>query len=61
VIRAGLRVLEAREEMRGLKLDALRAEIQRGIDSGPSVPAEKVFAQVRASLSAKKGQRPAKA
>jgi antitoxin ParD1/3/4 len=34
VVRAGLRLLEAEEE----KIDALRREIQKGIDSGPGEP-----------------------
>jgi antitoxin ParD1/3/4 len=43
VIRDGLRVLEDREKQRALKLEALRAEIQKGADSGPGIPAEEVF------------------
>ena len=39
VIREGLRLVEEREENRKAKLEALRAEIQKGFDSGP---AEKV-------------------
>ena len=34
VVRAGLRLLEAEEE----KIDALRRDIQKGIESGPSEP-----------------------
>lgn len=47
VIRDGLRVLEEREKFRAMQLEALRAEIQKGIDSGPGIPAEQVFADVR--------------
>jgi antitoxin ParD1/3/4 len=36
VIREGLRLVEEREERRKAKLEALRAEIQKGIDSGPA-------------------------
>jgi antitoxin ParD1/3/4 len=36
IMRDGLRLLEEREETRALKLDALRAAIQEGLDSGPS-------------------------
>lgn len=32
--------------------DALRAEILKGSDSGASIPAERVFAEVRAALAA---------
>jgi antitoxin ParD1/3/4 len=34
VVRAGLRLLESEEE----KIEALRREIQKGIDSGPAEP-----------------------
>ena len=36
VLREGLRLVEEREERRKAKLDALRAEIQKGFDSGPA-------------------------
>jgi antitoxin ParD1/3/4 len=36
VLREGLRLLEEREQHREAKLEALRAEIQKGIDSGPA-------------------------
>ena len=36
IIRDGLRLVEEREERRKAKLEALRAEIQKGIDSGPA-------------------------
>lgn len=48
VIRDGLRVLEDREKFRAMKLEALRAEIQKGADSGEGLPAEKVFARLKA-------------
>ena len=51
VIRDGLRALEEREALRGLKLDALRAEIQRGADSGAGIPAETVFKNVRRRIA----------
>jgi antitoxin ParD1/3/4 len=51
VIRDGLRVLEEREKFRAMKLEALRAEIQRGADSGSGIPAAEVFAGVRARLA----------
>jgi antitoxin ParD1/3/4 len=50
VIRDGLRTLEERQQFRAMKLDALRAEIQKGANSGPGIPAEKVFADVRARI-----------
>jgi antitoxin ParD1/3/4 len=36
VMREGLRLVEEREERRKAKLEALRAEIQKGFDSGPA-------------------------
>jgi antitoxin ParD1/3/4 len=36
VMRDGLRLVEEREERRKVKLEALRAEIQKGLDSGPA-------------------------
>ena len=51
VIRDGLRALEEREALRHLNLDALRAEIQRGADSGAGIPAEAVFKKVRRRIA----------
>ena len=36
IMREGLRLIEEREERRKAKLEALRAEIQKGFDSGPA-------------------------
>lgn len=36
VMRDSLRLLEEREKMRQAKLEALRADIRKGLDSGPS-------------------------
>ncbi|MDB5582156.1 MAG: CopG family transcriptional regulator [Bradyrhizobium sp.] len=36
VMRDGLRLIEEREEHRKAKLETLRAEIQKGLDSGPA-------------------------
>lgn len=38
VMRDSLRLLEEREHMRAAKLEALRADIQEGLASGPSAP-----------------------
>jgi antitoxin ParD1/3/4 len=40
IIRDGLRMVEEREERRKAKLEALRAEIRKGIDSGPAEDAD---------------------
>ncbi len=47
VVREGLRMLEDQEKLRALKLEALRAEVQRGIESGPGIPAGQVFENLR--------------
>jgi antitoxin ParD1/3/4 len=36
VVRVGLRLVEERESIREAKLAALRAEIRKGLDSGPA-------------------------
>ena len=51
VIRDGLRSLEDREKFRAMKLEALRVEIQQGADSGPSIPADTVFAELRSRIA----------
>lgn len=53
VVRAGLRLLEEREERKQLELEALRAEIAAGVASGRGKPAEEVFARLEAKYSAK--------
>lgn len=45
VVRDGLRVLEECDQFRAMQLNALRAEIRKGIDSGPGIPAAEVFAK----------------
>jgi antitoxin ParD1/3/4 len=48
VIRDGLRALEDREKLRALKLEALRADIQQGINSGHGRPVQEVTADLQA-------------
>jgi antitoxin ParD1/3/4 len=48
VIRDGLRALEDRETLRAAKLEALRADIQLGINSGPGRPVPQVSAELQA-------------
>lgn len=38
VMRDGLRLMEEREQIRAAKLEALRADIRAGLDSGPPEP-----------------------
>jgi antitoxin ParD1/3/4 len=51
VVRDGLRVLEDREKLRTAKLDALRADIQRGAESGAGIPAKRIFAAARKRIA----------
>jgi antitoxin ParD1/3/4 len=51
VVREGLRLMEEHEAERAARLDALRADIVRGRESGPGVPAEEVFARVRERIA----------
>ena len=60
IIRDGLRLVEEREERRKVKLEALRAEIQKGIDSGPAEDVGDMFERIKAEgrkrLAAKNGK-----
>lgn len=47
VIREGLRLLEAREQLRAVQIDELRRAFRAGIESGRSIPAESVFAELK--------------
>jgi len=48
IIRDGLRMVEEREERRKAKLEALRAEIQKGFDSGPAEEVGDMFERIKA-------------
>jgi antitoxin ParD1/3/4 len=60
IIRDGLRMIEEREQRRTAKLEALRAEIQKGFDSGPAEEVGDMFARIksegRKQLAAKNGK-----
>lgn len=67
VVRAALRMLEEHEESRPLramlreeKIEWLKAEIQKGVDSGEPIPSEKVFADARAYVKACQAERVAR-
>jgi len=47
IMRDGLRLIEEREERRQAKLEALRAEIQKGFDSGPAEEVGGMFARIK--------------
>jgi antitoxin ParD1/3/4 len=61
VMREGLRLIEEREARRNAKLEALRAEIQKGFDSGPAEEVGDMFARIKSEgrkrLAAKNGKR----
>lgn len=54
VMREALRLLEERDQLRELRLDELRRDIQKGIDSGPATPLdiEEIKARGRNRLAA---------
>jgi antitoxin ParD1/3/4 len=52
VVRAGLRLLEEREQKRELLLAELRAKIEAGERSGPPRPADAVFERIEQRLRA---------
>jgi antitoxin ParD1/3/4 len=60
VMREGLRLVEEREEHRKARLETLRAEIQKGLDSGPAEEVGDMFARIKAQgrkrLAAKNGK-----
>ncbi|HTN39874.1 MAG TPA: type II toxin-antitoxin system ParD family antitoxin [Asticcacaulis sp.] len=48
ILRDGLRVIEERESRREAELDALKKALAEGMNSGPSIPADKVFDELKA-------------
>ncbi|MBX3291699.1 MAG: type II toxin-antitoxin system ParD family antitoxin [Acidobacteria bacterium] len=59
VVREGIRLLQQRDEMREAKLNALRAEIQKGIDdleAGRYRDGHEVMAEIRERLLQRKQQ-----
>ena len=57
VVREALRLLEERERLRELRLEELRREIQKGIDSGEPVDGEAVFDRLLAKYEAMAAER----
>ena len=54
VMREGLRLMEDREKTRAAKLDALRADIRQGLESGPSEALD--MAEIKAAARAQRQQ-----
>ncbi|WP_126974975.1 type II toxin-antitoxin system ParD family antitoxin [Frigidibacter oleivorans] len=48
VVREALRDWTRRRDAERQELETLRAAIRAGLDSGPAIPAEQVFAELRA-------------
>ncbi|GJE61972.1 type II toxin-antitoxin system ParD family antitoxin [Methylobacterium trifolii] len=53
VMRDGLRLVEEREQIRAVKLEALRREIQTGLESGPTEPHD--MAAIKAEARKRRG------
>jgi antitoxin ParD1/3/4 len=53
VVREALREWTRRRDAERQDLEALRAAIKAGLDSGPALPADQVFAELRARYAAK--------
>ena len=53
VVRDALRAWVQANTAEGRDSDALRREIRAGLDSGPPIPAEEVFAELRARYASK--------
>ena len=53
VVREALREWKRARDAERRDLDALRAAIRAGLDSGPGLPAEEVFAELRARYADK--------
>ncbi|ESQ86793.1 hypothetical protein ABAC460_22340 [Asticcacaulis sp. AC460] len=47
ILRDGLRIIEERESRREVELEELRAALRAGMESGPGIPAEDVFAELK--------------
>ena len=53
VVREALRDWTRRRDVERQDLEALRVAIRAGLDSGPALPADQVFAELRARYAAK--------
>ena len=53
VVREALREWTRRRDAERQDLEALRAAIRAGLDSGPALPADQVFAELRVRYAAK--------
>jgi antitoxin ParD1/3/4 len=51
VVRAGLRLLEDSETQQAIRLAALQADLNKGLNSGPGIPAQEVFDRLKAKYA----------
>ncbi len=51
VVRDALRLFEEHEELRATQIKNLRRQLQEGRDSGPDIPADRVFDRLEAKYS----------
>jgi len=51
VIRDALRLLEEHEELRETQIKSLRQQLQEGRESGPGIPADRVFDRLEEKYS----------
>lgn len=51
VVRDSLRLLEEQQAMRQARLDALRSEVEIGVNGGPGIPGDQVFAKARRRIA----------
>lgn len=51
VVRDALRLLEDHEELRETQIKNLRQQLQEGRESGPGIPADRVFDRLEAKYS----------
>ena len=56
VVREALRLLEERDRLKELRLDELRKEIQKGLDSGPATPLD--FEELKGRARKRLAERP---
>lgn len=56
VVREGLRLLEERDRLYALRLEELRAEVKKGLDSGPPQPldVDAMKARLRSRMTKKR-------
>ncbi len=57
VVREALRLMEDQESLRELHIADLRRQVEEGMNSGPGLPAEEVFARLEAKYETMVEQR----